>query len=74
MQTQRPGLILAASAAVGTPGASTPLPWHAPPRLWGELSAVQAVSRGAEAGGHERRTRSESLTKPESAALTPQCV
>ena len=39
MQTQQPGLILAASAAVGTMGGSTPPPWHAPPRLWGELSA-----------------------------------
>jgi hypothetical protein len=36
MQTQRPDLILAASDAVGTLGGSTPLPSHAPPRLWGE--------------------------------------
>ena len=33
---QQPGLILAASDAVGTLGGSTPLPWHAPPRLCGE--------------------------------------
>jgi hypothetical protein len=37
---QRPGLILAASDAVGTLGGSTPLPWHAPPRLCGEPSAA----------------------------------
>ena len=29
-------LFLAASDAVGTLGESTPLPWHAPPRLCGE--------------------------------------
>jgi hypothetical protein len=36
MQTQQPGLILAAFDAVGTLGGSTPLPWHAQPRLCGE--------------------------------------
>ena len=40
---QQPGLILAASAAVGTLGGPTPLPWHAPPRLWGEPALVRTV-------------------------------
>jgi len=46
---QRPGLILAASDAVGTLGGSTQLPWHAPPRLCGEPLAGADV-RGGDRG------------------------
>jgi hypothetical protein len=57
---QRPGLILAASDAVGTLGGSTPLPWHAPPRLCGEPSAgaVNQLIRDHKAPGLASRINS----------------
>ena len=53
---QRPGLILAASDAVGTLGGATPLPWHAPPRLCGEPIACADRKESSRAYGHERIT------------------
>ena len=50
----QPGLILAAFDAVGTLGGSTPLPWHAPPRLRGEPDAGANRPRGSKTGGCER--------------------
>ena len=54
---QRPGLILAASAAVGTlEGPRLPLSWHAPPGLCGEPDAGAGRKQGITAYGHERIT------------------
>jgi hypothetical protein len=72
---QRPGLILAATGAVGTLGGSTPLPWHDPPRLCGEPIAGtdrRGEPQGLRPGVNHREGEQSSRCTPPAQDAPPE--